>query len=248
MNIEINEAELHAFLDGELDELRSRRVALSIGADPVLRALSEGYRADRDWPRRIYAPLIEEPLPARFLAPFAARSTPLRPAWHWTAGLGGLAAAAAIMLVVALGSGGEPTDGLLAEAIAVRDGTVAAELQMAATAPAASRDALVADTLASGVVIPDLAREGYTLADLGVYPDRARGRAVQLNYRNVEGRRLTVYLRHPTGAERYEILPERDGKRVCIWESQELSAVMVGEMSEEEMLRPAYLAYHALNL
>jgi anti-sigma factor RsiW len=106
---------------------------------------------------------------------------------------------------------------------------------------------MVAKTLDASINIPDLDQEGYVLAGLGVYPDQAHGHAIQVNYRNGDGRLLTVYLRHPTGADRYEILPERNGKRVCVWESQELSAVMVGEMSEQEMLRTAYLAYHALN-
>ena len=158
-----------------------------------------------------------------------------------------MAVAAAIFTMVWLGPASAPRDALLAEAIAVRDGAVASEQQLAATAPPAERAALVSRTLETNVKIPDLDEEGYKLAGLGVYPDRSRGRAIQLNYRNGQGRLLTVYLRHPTGADRYEILPERDGKRACIWESQELSAVIVGEMSEQEMLRTASLAYHALN-
>ena len=64
---------------------------------------------------------------------------------------------------------------------------------------------------------------------------------------NRQGRLLTVYLHRPTGVDRYEVLPERAGKRICIVEGEELSAVMVGEMSEQEMLRTAALAYTALN-
>jgi anti-sigma factor RsiW len=246
MIIEIFEADLHAFLDGELDEAGIQRFTAAMDADPALRALAEVYRADRDRLRQTYVPLLEEPLPERFLRLVTEGAAPRRPAWHWVAGAG-LVAAAAILMMVWLGPAAAPRDALLAEAIAVRDGAVAPEQQLAATAPSVERAALVTRTLETDVNIPDLDEEGYKLAGVGVYPDRSRGRAVQLNYRNGQGRLLTVYLRHPTGADRYEILPERDGKRVCIWESQELSTVIVGEMSEQEMLRTAALAYHALN-
>ncbi|MEA2754706.1 MAG: hypothetical protein QOJ54_995 [Aliidongia sp.] len=240
------EADLHAFVDGQLDDLGARRFASAINAQPALRVVADSYRRDRDQLRLIYGPLIEEPLPARLLRPLTAVSAPRHPAaWQWSVG-GGLAAAA-VLLVVWLGVKTEPRDALLAEAFAVRDGAVAAEQQIAANMPADERDAMVAKTLDASINIPDLDQEGYVLAGLGVYPDQAHGHAIQVNYRNGDGRLLTVYLRHPTGADRYEILPERNGKRVCVWESQELSAVMVGEMSEQEMLRTAYLAYHALN-
>ncbi|MGB8843994.1 MAG: hypothetical protein WCC64_23335 [Aliidongia sp.] len=246
MTTKIPESDLHAFIDDQLDDLGARRFAAAMNAQPTLRAVTDGYRRDRDLMRQVYGPLIDEPLPPRLLRTLRSVPQARRPAWQWSAGVG-LAAAAAVLLIVSYGLPTDPKDALLAEAFAVRDGAVMAEQQIAADVPAAERDAMVVKTLDTSVNIPDLGQEGYTLAGVGIYPDRAHGHAVQVNYRNDQGRLLTVYLHHPTGADRYEILPERGGKRVCIWESQELSAVMVGEMSEQEMLRTAYLAYHALN-
>ena len=241
---ELSEADFHAFIDGELDAGRMRSVAALIEADPALRAQADLHRADREQLRRIYGPLIEEKLPARLLRPFIETPAQRRPVWAWTAAAG-LAAAAALLLVLGPGLGGSPKDALLAEAIAVRGGDVVPEQQVAADA---ADDALVARTMAAAIRIPDLGQKGYVLAGLGIYPDHTHGRAVQLSYRNGEGRLLTVYLHRPTGADRYVILPERGGKRACIVETQDLSVVMLGEMSEQEMLQTEQLTYVPLNL
>ncbi len=242
----MTEAELHAFLDGELEAGRAQIVAGLIEADPILRQRVAAYRSDHERLRTIYQPLIEEPLPARLVRAVTAEPAARRPIGVWAAGAT-LAAAAAIALVLWSGALDRPQDGLLAEALAVRNGSVTAEQQLA-DVPAADGDALVAKTLSPSVKIPDLGQEGYKLAGLAVYPDHAHGKAVQLSYSNAQGKRLTVYLHRPTGTDRYEILPEKQGHRVCIWENQELSAVMVGDgMSEQEMLRTAQRAYHPLN-
>ncbi len=246
--IEMTEAELHAFVDGELDAARALVVAQAIEADPALSHRVAAYRADREQLNRIYAPLAEEPLPARLVRAVTAGTAPRRPAiGFWAAGAT-LAAAAAILLVVSTGLLGGPKDALLAEAMAVRDGAVAPEPQLADLS-GGQGDALVAGTLSPSIKIPDLDKAGYHLAGLALYPDHAKGRAIQLSYRDGKGRLLTVYLHRPTGTDRYEILPERKGQRICIWEYQELSAVMIGDgLSEQEMLRAAHSVYDPLGL
>jgi anti-sigma factor RsiW len=258
MSQRINEADFHAFIDGELDELSTRRIGIAIDAETDLRNRAELYRGDLDMLRRAYSPLVEEQLPESLVRFVKERSTvrePIwsrpvavgalrRPAWQWAAGAG-FAAAAALLLAV---SWGQPGDRLLSEAIAVRDGDVTAEREVMATTQTLSRDALGAHILPASVDIPDLRPEGYALTEAGIYADGSSGHAVQLDYRNGQGQRLTVYLRQPTGAERYEILPDKNGDHVCIWETQSISAVMVGQMSTEQMLRVAQKAYHALDL
>ena len=243
--IEPTEAELHAFVDGELDEARTRIVAERIEADPALSQRVAAYRADRERLNRIYAPLIEEKLPARLVRAVTAQPAPRRSAIGiWAAGAT-LAAAAAVLLVVSMRT---PDDALLDEAMAVRAGAVTPEQQIADLS-AGQGDAVVAKTLSPSVKIPDLGKAGYSLAGLALYPDHAHGQAVQLTYRDDKGRLLTVYLRHPTGKTRYELLPERKGQRVCIWEYQELSAVMIGDdMSQQEMYKAAQSAYVPLGL
>jgi anti-sigma factor RsiW len=246
--LEITEAELHAFVDGELDAARTRIVAAQIEADRSLSHRVAAYRADQDRLRLTYMALIDEPLPARLVRAVTAQPAARRPPVRiWAAGAT-LAAAAAILLVVSTGLFDRSKDALLDEAMAVRDGAVTPAQQLADVSAEAG-DALVAKTLSASVKIPDLGSAGYRLAGLSLYPDHAHGQAIQLSYRDGNGRRLTVYLHRPTGTDRYEILPERKGQRICIWEYQELSAVMIGDgMSEQEMLRAAHSVYDPLGL
>lgn len=245
--VDITETELHAFIDGQLDDVRAQHVAGLLEADPELRACTERYRADREMLCQVYAPLIEEKLPPRLVRLLAQPAPPRQTIGPWFAAAG-FAAAAAALLIAWLDTGTALGDPLLAEAIAVRDGAVAPERRLEATLTADARDAALAKALDVTVSVPDLGGSGYKLAGAAIYPDRARGHAVELDYRNGDGRLLTVYLHRPTGAERYEVLPQPSGKHACISETAELSAVMIGEMSEQEMLRTAQLAYSALKI
>ncbi len=161
-------------------------------------------------------------------------------------------AAATLVIAVWLGYGlfftGGGRDALVATALAARDGKLAPESQIAAAAVAApdARDRIVARNLAVAVKAPDLRKAGYDLTTLSVYPDGAGRHSLQLTYHNPQGRIFTVYLTHPTGPQGFE-LTERGRMRICVWLNEELSAVMVGEMSSDEMLRVASLTYADLN-
>ena len=65
--VDITETELHAFIDGQLDDVRAQHVANRLQADAELRTRTERYRADRERLHQVYAPLIEEPLPPRLV-------------------------------------------------------------------------------------------------------------------------------------------------------------------------------------
>jgi anti-sigma factor RsiW len=84
------------------------------------------------------------------------------------------------------------------------------------------------------------------LAAIAVYPDGAERHRLQLTYRNGDGRVFTVYLAGRSRPEGFELIG-RGSLRICIWRTDELSAVMVGEMSTNEMLRVASLTYADLN-
>jgi anti-sigma factor RsiW len=246
-NMGITEAELHAFIDGELEDRRIEAVADVVDADPFLRKRCAAFLADGERLRQIYAPLADEPLPAGLLRPLISAPAPRRAGWSWAAAGSALAAAATILIILNTGSAPERVkDSLLAEAMAVRDGAEVPERQLSADASMNAGGAVMEKALSSAVTIPDLGQEGYKLADLAVYTDHDRGRAVQISYRDEKGHRLTVYLHRPSGNDLYEILPEHNGRRVCIVENQELSRVMIGEMSEQQMLRVASLSYDAL--
>jgi anti-sigma factor RsiW len=95
------------------------------------------------------------------------------------------------------------------------------------------------------VSAPDLQRMGYNLVGLRVYGHAPAGKGVELLYRHKDNRVFALYLRHPSGAPRFD--QYKQGKlRVCIWQDDVLGAVMTGEMSAAEMQRLASLAYTGL--
>jgi anti-sigma factor RsiW len=246
----ISELELHAFIDGELGDARASEVAAAIAADADLAARVAAFRRDKAMLAQILAPLAHRPLPLplrdRIAAAARRRSAAVR-----ARATAAFAAAAAIALAVLVGDtilanrGPEP---LVAEALAAREGRLVPESRIAASAmpTPAERDALVASNLAVPVKVPDLRKAGYELTTLSRYSGRQDHPAFELTYRNPRGDIFTVYLSPPTGQQDFNLL-KQGAFRICVWQTEELSAVMVGEMSTDEMLRIASLTYADLN-
>jgi len=248
----ISDGELHAFIDGALDEARRRDVEAALDADPELAARIEGFASDKALLKRVYAPLAARPVPQHWiaLADGAAPPTPSR----WRAWAAGGAIAAALLLALA-GTASlwrtQPAspDGIVEAALAARAEPVRGEkiVPVAANAGIHRYDAALKSAVAMNVKVPDLARMGYRLAGLHLYAQAAGGRAAELLYRGPQGRLFTLYLRHSDGAARFDQF-ERKGLRVCVWQDEELGTVMAGNVSTAAMQRLASLAYTGLTL
>lgn len=135
---------------------------------------------------------------------------------------------------------------IVEEALAARNDAMPARQILALnTAQAAAATRTLASALGMHVSAPDLQRMGYNLVGLRVYGRAPAGKGVELLYRHKDNRVFALYLRHPSGAPRFD--QYKQGKlRVCIWQDDVLGAVMTGEMSAAEMQRLASLAYTGL--
>lgn len=104
--MDLDDEMLMAFLDGELDEIRRRRVERALEADPVLRARLETQRRLRERLAAHYGPVMEEDVPERFRLMLdtrvadlaAARARRARPLWQTA-----MALAATLVLGLVLG-------------------------------------------------------------------------------------------------------------------------------------------------
>ena len=246
----ITEADLHAYIDGELPPDRAAAVGTALAADPAAAARMAAFAADKAALAAAFRPIAAEPVPAAWIARIEQAAAAAVPPRRRTPPRTGWIMALAACLVMAIGAGAllrlsaPPTDPILAQAEAARLARVA-PLTMLAGAPladASSRDALLTSAVGLKLHAPDLAKLGWHLAELDTYQA-----AASLRYRSNDGRALTLYVRRSSGTPRFDLL--RNGAlRTCIWQDEVVGAVMTGEMSAGQMMRVASAAYVALNL
>jgi anti-sigma factor RsiW len=239
----ISELDLHAFIDGELPPDRAALVAARLEVDPQLAALVDAYRADQALLGRIFEPVLAwDPPPRMPEMPRPVRRHRLR---RFSLG----AAAAAVILAVGSlihWNAGENPDRLVAEAVTAREGGIVPEREL--PAPGKDASAAVADYLGVAVKTPDLAQAGWTLRTIGFYRTEKAEPFVQLAYSDAVGHLFTIAVQaRPGGTQRFEIT-RQDGLWRCVWQNDEIEAVMLGKVSQHEMLRMAAISYTALGL
>jgi len=248
------EEELHAFIDGELDEARTLEIAALTEADEKLAERIAAFRSDKAMIGRAYAGIDARPLPKEWLELIESRRRVryFPPRRRWTAAI--VAIAASLLLFVGATLFYRtlvvPSDeAIVAEALSARREAMAPQQMFAAEnlSDPAARDLLLTQTLETTLKAPDLGRMGYRLASMRVYAASGGSKAVELRYRDTKGRLFTLYLRRPTSAPRVDLI-NRGGLRICIWQDDVVGTVMLGEMSAAEMARLASLAYAGLNL
>jgi anti-sigma factor RsiW len=235
----ISDEDLHAYIDGALEEDRVLAVRQALAADAALAERVAAFQADKAMLKAVYAPLAQRPLPPEWIARAHRRA---RPRMHWRLAC----AIAAAILVLA---GGPlvwryymPTaNGDVVEAaLDAREGTPAGERHIVTSDGAQRYDAALRQTVASNVHIPDLGRMGYRLRGLHLYE-----KAAEILYRGPQGQVFTLYVRRSDGSARFDQF-ERRGLRVCIWQDDQISTVMAGDVSAAVMQRLATLSYTGL--
>lgn len=246
---DFREEQLHALVDGELDEGESARIEAIVESDAYLRERRALYDADKERMRAIYGAGAGEKLPREWIARVQASCA--RPRWQKP--VAGFAALAASLLLVFGGivawRESRPSAGsdIVAEALAARDGTLHPQASLAANGPrvlVAENRAMTA-ALDAHVKAPDLSRMGYRLVGIDEYV--APARAFEMRYADPRGAIFTLYVRRSSGAPRFDQWGER-GLRVCVWQDDVIGMVMAGKVSVPVMQRLASLAYTGLEI
>ena len=251
----ITEEELQAFIDGEIEPQRGVQIAAAAQSDGMLARRIAAFREDKLRLRQAYAPVATAPLPEYWLQFIDrhAREKPVTRSWPRIPQQVVAAAAAILLLVGSFGLSREflrppNEEQIINEALAARDHIVQPEQTLtAAQLTPAGGATLLSNALASKIRTPDLARMGYRFEGAQIYDGSTAGKAVELDYRNAKNVLFTVYLRRPSSPPQVDII-ERGRLRICLWQDDELGAVMAGEMPAGEMARLASLAYSGLTL
>jgi anti-sigma factor RsiW len=244
----VRDTELHAFIDGELDRKTALRVAASVASSPALAREVARFRADKAILARLYGPIAHAPIPPRLLAPLAKRRANRRMVRRV------MAASAVLAMLVVTWTGGtflfpSPSERFVREALAARAGDSRPERRYSAASVVQpeQRDHLAETALTLPVKVPDLAAAGFHLLEMATYREDAGRHAVQLTYQDGKSRLFTVFLHPPVGSDRFALF-RRGPLALCIWQNEELSIVMAGDLPPKEMLRVASLTYADLNL
>ncbi|HET7085840.1 MAG TPA: hypothetical protein VFI23_13775 [Rhizomicrobium sp.] len=234
----ISDEDLHAYIDGALSEARAQLVKTALAGNPALAERAALFQADKALFKTVYGPLDQRPLPPEWIARAEAR-----PRINWR--LAG--AIAAMLLVAAIGSltwrHYAPAAGrdVVETALDAREGS-GGEPRMAADdgAKTGGYDSALRRTVAANLHVPDLSRMGYRLTGLTLYD-----RAAEIVYRGPQDQLFTLYVRRSDGSARFDQF-ERRGLRVCIWQDDQISTVMAGNISAAVMQRLATLSYTGL--
>lgn len=245
----IDEIELNAFLDGELDAARLRAVQEAIDADAALAERAAAIRSDKLRIRQIYGRLTDRSVPAEWLK--LARRGHGRFQLRRAGPIAAIAAALILLIgaasyVVFDGRTSSP-DEIVQTALDAR-GAESVPVKVIGVAQGSIRqyNGVLAAAVGLDVKVPDLAPLGYQLVQIRLYRVSNAG-AAELSYRDRQNRLFTLYLRHSDGSVRFDQFA-RNGLRICVWQDEDLSTVMAGNVTTAAMQRLASLAYTGLTL
>lgn len=249
--VEIDESELHAWVDGRLPADRRATVAAAIAADPELARKAEAYRRQNEEIRALFGGIAAEPAPAR-LDPRRIAARRSRPRW-----LAPLAASIAWLAVGATGGWfandwlghGPLTDASrqVAEMAMSAHRVYAVEVVHPVEVFADQEAHLVkwlSRRLGHELRTPNLAPLGFRLVGGRLLPASGGEPAAQFLYENDKGRRVTVYISDfPSGQEtafRYE---QADGGAAFVWLEPELGFAIAGDLPREPLLAISKIVY-----
>lgn len=208
----VSEDELHALVDGRMDDAQRQAIEARLARDPVASATRIAWQRQRDALRELHLSLLGEAVPPPLLAA-AQQATVARQQvhgwWRW----GGMAAG--VLCAFALGwtaRGLDPASGAstrlaaasgvpLAARDFVRQASVAhmvyvPEVRHPVEVGAAQQEHLVqwlSKRLDRPLKVPDLGAQGYELVGGRLLPGTDGARA-QFMFQNAERERVTLYL------------------------------------------------------
>lgn len=250
----ITEADLHAFVDGELAPAEHAALKALLAEAPAdlahvheLRQLNEALKAR--YADRLAAP----PAPA-----IEATVTRFRPGWHNLL-RAPARMAAGIALLLGAAAAGYAVRGLMAEPHGPEAAFVATALgahsvyvpevrhPVEVRADEAHLVRWLAKRVGADVRAPALASAGWKLMGGRLLPDQEGHAAAQFMYEDGTGRRLTLYVRKETGlgntAFRFH---ERDGFGAFYWIDRPLAYALTGRLSRDDLMTLANTVYSQL--
>lgn len=248
----LSDADLHAYVDGLLEEQRRLVVEAWLAAHPDDAAKVAAYRRQNAALHALFDPALDEPLPARL-----QRTEPIRrqgwPLLRYAAVLAWMAIGT--MLGWFLHGAQESRPAVAAMALprqaAVAHAVYTPEVRHPVEVGAEQETHLVAwlsKRLGAQIKAPKLTETGFELVGGRLLPG-ASGPAAQFMYQDGRGQRLTLYVRNATdGNQESAFRYAREGNvSVFYWVDGRFGYALSGEQEKNELMRQAQVVYHQLN-
>lgn len=243
----VTEAELHAWMDGELPPARRAAVERHLAGHPEDAARLDSYRRTAELIAGTYAPLAQLP-------PAAAPRPKVR-SWRPA-----VAAAAAVLLFAVGGAtgwavrggpaGGPDANTQVAREAAAAHTVFAADVRHPVEVAADQEAHLVtwlSRRLGEKLTAPKLAPLGFELMG-GRLLAVEQGPAAQLMYQDRSGRRLTVYLRRcPVSSDTAFRIAELGGVTALYWHERGVTWAIAGDVDRNLLRDAAHRVYAAFN-
>lgn len=249
--IEIDEAELHAWVDGQLAPDRVHAVETAAASDPMLAVRLRAYADQNRELGALFGAVADEPLPERLRASGIA-SRQARKRWLTPV------AASIAWLAVGLAGGWLASNGLGGRDLVVASRHIAEEAVSAHRVYAvevlhpvevfADQEAhlvkWLSKRLGHDIHAPDLAPLGFKLVGGRLLPAGGGEPAAQFMYEDRAGRRVTVYVSlYHSGQEtafRYE---EMQGAGAFVWLEPDMGYAIAGDIPREPLLAVSRIVY-----
>jgi anti-sigma factor RsiW len=248
----LNESDLHAYIDGQLNPLRHADVEAWLAVHPDDADRVAAYRQQNAALHALFDPVLNEAIPHRL-------TTPERQPWSMKfPQLRYAAVAAWLALGATLGwfMHGEQDSGLassmaLAHQAALAHAVYSPEVRHPVEVGAdqeAHLTAWLSKRLGSPLKVPHLTATGYELVGGRLLPG-TDGPAAQFMYQDTHGQRLTLYVRtdkadNQETAFRYA---REENVGVFYWIDGPFGYALSGDLEKSELLRVAQLVYQQLN-
>ena len=259
----ITEADLHAYVNGQLPETRRAEVEDYLSSQPGAAARVHAYRAQRDALRQHYDPVLEEEIPASLLqlagrAPVAvnAKKQPFLSRWSLQRFAAGVAIAviggAAGWLGHARYQGGEQMAQMtpLPRQAAVAHVVYSPDVRRPVEVTADQEDQLVkwlSKRLGTPVSPPKLGAIGYELIGGRLLPGNS-GPVAQFMYHDASGQRLTLYVttENTTNRDTGFRFAQEGPVNVFYWIDGQFGYALSAGIAKSELARVATAVYDQL--
>ncbi|HEX2255324.1 MAG TPA: anti-sigma factor [Afifellaceae bacterium] len=249
----LGDAEMHAYLDGELSEEDRRTSEAWLADDPEARQRLAAFVADRERLSATLAPILQEPLPAGMQA-LLADGGDSRRRWNWWPiaasialfGLGSLTGwTASEVLAPRLA---EPRPVIAEQAIDAHL-VYLPEVRHPVEVGVDERDHLVnwlSKRLGHPLDAPDLSNAGFQLIGGRLLPAGGTA-AAQFMYEDERGERLTLLVGvNPDGRQTAFKLRSRGRTQSFYWFDGPFGYALTGDVGEDTLLRLARSVYAQL--